>query len=87
MTLASHRAHGGRLTLRRNSTRYADLTLELNAPYLTFRHGRTCEVYRLAGGEPELVACSRESFRDFDLFAHVRDVAIAYAKLVSRRRK
>ena len=87
MTPTSNRAHGTRLTLRRNSTRYAGLTLELNAPYLTFRHGRTCEVYKLANGEPDLVACSREGFRDFELFAHVRDVAIAYAKLVSRRRK
>ena len=86
MTLTSRRAYEGGLTLRRNSTRYPGLTLELNAPYLTFRHGRTCEVFKLGGGDAELVACSRASYRNFDLFEYVREVALAHAEMLQRGR-
>ena len=83
MTRTSQRTPEGRTKLRRNSTRYPGLTLELNAPFLTFRHGRTCEVFDLAGGSPLLLASSRETYRDLERHAHVCAVATTYAKALA----
>ena len=74
------------LACRRESSRFPGLVLELNAPFLTFRHGRTCEVYQLLGGTAELIASSRESYRNLDRFEHARVVAAAYAQILARRR-
>ncbi len=85
----THRRQQGRpgFTRRRQSNRFPGLTLELNAPYLVFRHGKTCEVFHLADGDAELVACSREGYRDLDMLEHVRGVALAYAAAMQARRR
>lgn len=85
----TQRRHQGRpgVTRRRQSSRFPDLTLELIAPYLVFRHGKTCEVFYLCNGEAELMACSRGTFHDLDMYEHVRAVALAYAGALHARRR
>ena len=90
------------LACRRESGRFPGLVLELNAPFLTFRHPPcraparvrgprperckgTCEVYQLVGGTAELIASSRESYRDLARFEHARRVAAVYARVLARR--
>ena len=83
MTHALRTSGRAGVTCRRNSTRFPGLSLELNAPFLTFRHGRTCEVFDLAGGSPLLLASSRETYRDLERHAHVFAVATAYAEALT----
>lgn len=79
-------AAGGHWPIRRESERYPGLVLELRTPFLTFRHGQACEVYRLAGGDAELVACAASAYGDFAMFEYARGVAQAYAKDLEARR-
>ncbi len=66
--------------LRRRSERHPGLVLDLLPPYLAFRRGHAFEVFKLAGGEPELVACSPRGWGELAVFECVRDVAQAYAE-------
>lgn len=70
--------------VRRQSTRYPGLVLELDGGHLAFKYGSACEVFKLKDGDAELVASTDEAYSKFELFDYVRATAVAYAEALQQ---
>lgn len=71
--------------IRRASRRYPSLVLGLRAPYVAFRRGESYEVFMLERGEARLMSYSLQGWDAYEVFAHVRRVARAYAEALRAR--